>query len=82
MKNRYIFFKKLFPNYLIIFIKDNKYKTMGIDLNLLKYRTLEDISYIIVDEQNKIEIYEAKVNNYPFYLYQEFLLNLIEGIIR
>ena len=82
MKNRYIFFKKLFPNYLIIFIKDNKYKTIGIDMYLLKYRTLEDISYVIVDEQNKIEIYEAKINNYPFYLYQKFLLNLIEGIIR
>lgn len=81
MRNRYIFFKKLFPNYLVIFIKKEKYWTMGIDKKLLKYQKNNDIDYVVINELNKPEIYKGTVNNYDFYVYRDFLLDLIKKII-
>ncbi len=80
MQNRYIFFKRLFPNYLVIFIKNNKYWTIGIDKKIIKYQKNNDIDYVVINDENKVNIIKGKVNNYDFYIYQEFLLDLIKKL--
>ena len=77
MKNRYIFFKRLFKEYVILF--DNN-KSLGIDNILKKYINNNDINYIIIDKDNNIEIIERKVNNYKYYLIRIYLKELVDKI--
>ena len=69
MKNRYLFFKKLFPEYVILFGN----KAIGIDRKLKKYLLNGDINYLIIDANNKIVKYEFKINNYKYYLMRIFI---------
>ena len=77
MKNRYIFFKRLFPNYVVL-LND---KTMGIDKYLKEFIKNNDINYIIVDNDNIIEIKKVENNNYKYYVMRLFLKNLIDKCI-
>ena len=74
MKNRYMFFKRLFKEYVIIF-KDNK--SFKIDKKLIKYIKNGDINYLIVDNDNNFIKYESKKNNYKYYVIKEFLKEII-----
>lgn len=47
--NKYIFFKSIYKDYIIIFEKNNNLKTYGFDKNLIKYKNNNDINYIIID---------------------------------
>ena len=51
MKERYEVIKKLYPNYLILLIKNNKYYTFDEDKLIFNYlkRKLNNINYIILD---------------------------------
>ena len=51
MKERYEVIKKLYPNYLILLIKNNKYYTFDEDKIIFNYlkRKLNNINYIILD---------------------------------
>ena len=69
IKTRYLFLKKLYPNYVIIILKKDKYITFDIDnkiFNLLNnsFNNLDKnyINYLIIDNLNiiKINIY---INN-------------------
>ena len=77
MKNRYIFFKRLFPNYVVL-LND---KTMGIDKYLKEFIKNNDINYIIVDDDNLIEVKKVENNNYKYYVMRLFLKNLIDKCI-
>lgn len=37
MKTRYLFFKKLFPDFVIVFKDKGKYKSLGLDSKLISY---------------------------------------------
>lgn len=77
MKNRYMFYKKLYPYYVIVFIKNNKYRTMGIDKLLIKYLKNKDINYIIIDYKNNIVNKTYQNNKYKKYIIKEFLYYLV-----
>ena len=51
MKERYEVIKKLYQNYLILLIKNNKYYTFDEDKIIFNYlkRKLNNINYIILD---------------------------------
>ena len=88
MKNKYIFFKKLFPNSIILFKIKDKYKVYKNDkllIEYIKFKTTNDlekikINYIIV---NELKIENKKIfknNNYYKYYYQS-KINMILFLI-
>ena len=82
MKERYEVIKKLYPNYLILLIKNNKYYTFGedkliytyINKNLNKY----EINYMILDNLDIIVKKEYENNNYLNYYFKANLINILE----
>jgi len=92
MKNlnrRYVYLKKLYPDYLIVFVnyKKNKvsFETFGFDNLILNYLKLSEldkhsISYIIVDNLEIIEKRSYIYNNY--YRYKKMILvkNLLKKV--
>jgi len=80
MKNRYIYFKTLFPGYAIFFIKDKKYRSMGIDKKLIKYRNTKYLSYIEITNDFEIRKITRKENKYNEYVIKESLLILANNL--
>lgn len=80
MKNRYEFFKKLYPEYVIAFENKNKLKSLGIDKYLLEYIKNKDINYIIVNQENNIEIHSVLSNCYKIYVLKLSLKNLLNQL--
>lgn len=72
MNNRYIFFKRLYNKYIIVFIKNNKYYSMGIDKLMLKYLINSDVNYITIDNKNVVLKYDKDNNKYNEYLMKEY----------
>lgn len=76
MKNKYYFFKRLYKDYVIIFIdKNNNLKSMFMDTHLIKYIKNDDINYISITNDFEINITTRKNNRYYEYLIKEFILN-------
>ncbi len=76
MKNKYYFFKRLYKDYVIIFIdKNNNLKSMFMDTHLIKYIKNNDINYISITNDFEINITTRKNNRYYEYLIKEFILN-------
>ncbi len=42
--NKYLFFKSIYKDYIIIFEKNNNFKTYGFDKKLIKYKNNNDIN--------------------------------------
>ena len=82
MKERYEVIKKLYPNYLILIIKNNKYYTFDEDKIIFNYinRNLNkyEINYIILDNLNIIVKKEYENNNYLNYYFKVNLINILE----
>ena len=78
MINRYLFFKKLFPKYIIFIEKNGKYITFNNENRLNKYAKEGKVNYILVNEKNEIKIFNSSLNRYDEFLIKEYLLNLIE----
>lgn len=80
MKERYEVIKKLYPNYLILLIKNNKYYTFDEDKLIFNYlkRKLNNINYIILDNLDIIVKKEYENNNYLYYYTKYKLINLLE----
>lgn len=76
--NKYIFFKSIYKDYIIIFEKNNNLKTYGFDKNLIKYKINNDINYIIIDNNFNVTFYKSTLNNYYKYYIIEFLLTYWE----
>lgn len=77
MYNRYIFTKKIYPKYLVIIRRKNKYFSFGNDLLILKsinfnnkIEILNDkkINYLILDNLDIIDIRDYIDNQYYRYL--------------
>ena len=74
MKNKYYFFKRLYKDFVIIFIdKDNKMRSYDVDSMLLKYIKNEDISYVIVTNDFVFNVVSRYNNKYYEYLIKELL---------
>ena len=73
--NRYKFLKKMYSNYLVILLKNGKYKSYDSDLDLLKFNYYDlnkirkrHISYIIIDNLKIIDLKKFNDNTYQYYL--------------
>lgn len=73
MKNKYYFYKKLYKDYIIVFNYPNKYKSLGIDANLIKYIGNKDVNYVVIYNDYNVRIVKRKTNNYKKYLIKEYL---------
>ena len=94
LRNRYSFIKKVYPNTLLIFIKNNKYFCIDNDYYIYKYFNndikqlrLNNIDYIIIDNLNIIEKSFNKNNYYNKYykliLIKRFMkVNLYKSLIK
>ena len=82
MKERYEVIKKLYPNYLILLIKNNKYYTFDEDKLIYTYinRNLNkhEINYIILNNLDIIIKKEYENNNYINYYFKVNLINILE----
>lgn len=77
MENRYEFFKRLYKKYVIVFLIDGHYKSMGFDRSLIKYLKNEDISYVLVDSRFNVKVVDVINNKYEEYLLREIFYKLI-----
>ena len=74
MKNKYYFFKRLYKDFVIIFIdKDNKMRSYEVDSILVKYIKNEDISYVSVTNDFVVNVVSRYNNKYYEYLIKELL---------
>ena len=93
MKNRYIFFKRLYKDYLLLFIKKDNLLSFNIDNriisilssssnNILEVLTTNSINYIIVDNLDIIEIKTFTNNSYNLYKKKAYLIAVSNIIIN
>lgn len=93
MKNRYIFFKSLYKDYLLLFTKKDNLLSFNIDNriisilssssnNILEVLTTNSINYIIVDNLDIIEIKTFTNNSYNLYKKKAYLITLSNIIIN
>ncbi len=74
MKNKYYFFKRLYKDFVIIFIdKDNNMRSYEVDSILVKYIKNEDISYVSVTNDFVVDVVSRSNNKYYEYLIKELL---------
>lgn len=77
MKNKYYFFKRLYKDFVIIFIdKDNNMRSYEVDSMLLKYIKNEDISYVMVSNDFVVNVVSRCNNKYYEYLIKELLIKI------
>jgi hypothetical protein len=77
MKNKYYFFKRLYKDFVIIFIdKDNNMRSYEVDNMLLKYIKNEDISYVMVSNDFVVNVVSRCNNKYYEYLIKELLMKI------
>ena len=75
--NKYLFFKSIYKDYIIIFEKNNNLKTYGFDKNLIKYKNNNNINYIIIDNNFNVTFYKSTLNNYYKYYIIEYLFTIL-----
>lgn len=75
--NKYLFFKSIYKDYIILFEKNNNLKTYGFDKNLIKYKNNNDINYIIIDNNFNVTFYKSTLNNYYKYYIIEYLFTML-----
>ena len=80
MKERYNVLKHIYPNYLILLIKNNKYYTFDEDKLIFNYlkRKLNNINYIILDNLDIIVKKEYENNKYLNNYFKINLINILE----
>lgn len=77
MKNKYYFFKRLYKDFVIIFIdKDNNMRSYEVDSILVKYIKNEDISYVSVTNDFVVDVVSRSNNRYYEYLIKELLMKI------
>ena len=84
--SRYLFLKKMYPNYIIFILDKDKLLTYYNDLEIVNYLTLEEvfkkeINYIILFNLD-IKIKKEFYNNHYFYYFKIILINSIINVIK
>ena len=87
MKNRYLFLKRQYVDYLILFYKKGKMTSYSIDKKIFDYITknniiITNVNYIIIDEKNNIDKYEFIDNKYYELLKKYYLSSILNNIIN
>lgn len=79
MKNKYIFFKKLFNKHVIVFVnKNGNYVSVGEDRYLLKYIKKKRVSYVLIDNEFNVKVVDVDNNKYEEYLIKEYFLRVLK----
>ena len=87
--NRYNFTKKVYPDYIILLIRKEKYVTFDIDLKLIDYLEIDEdlsildklhINYIVLDDLEIIDIKKYDDNKYENYCLKMSLNKIIKKI--
>lgn len=80
----------IYPNYLIILIRKDKYYSFDNDKKILEYLNFKNklyilrknsINYLVLDELDIIEMYEYENNKLDKYLYLLYLDKILKMII-
>ena len=82
--NRYVFFKRCYPDYLILINKNNKIKSYNFDKKLLYYLEIENIkkleklniNYLILENISIVKKQSYKYNKYYLY-YKRCRFNIL-----
>ena len=87
MKNRYLFLKRQYSDYLILFYKKGKMTSYSIDKKIFDYITknninIVNVNYIIIDEKNNIDKHEFKNNKYYELLKKYYVNSILNKIIN
>ena len=71
MKNRYLFLKRLYPNFIIIMLSKKEYVTFGMDNMMIKFLNMNSrammvyyINYLIIDNLEIVKKVEFTDNQY------------------
>lgn len=91
MRNRYLFTKDYFKNYLVLIKRGNNYYSYDGDKKILDYIKFNDklsilrklkINFVILDDLEIIGTASYEVNNYYKYLYITYISDILLGIKR
>lgn len=87
MKNRYLFLKRQYIDYLILFYKKGNMTSYSIDKKTFDYIiknniNITNVNYIIIDEKNNIDKYEFIDNKYYELLKKYYLSSILNNIIN
>ena len=75
--NRYSFTKEVYPNYVVLLVKNNRYYSYAKDKRVLEYIGFKNktnilrkkrINYLVLDELDIVEKYEYSSNELDRYL--------------
>ena len=87
--NRYSFTKEVYPNYVVLLVKKNKYYSYSIDRKVLDYIKFKDktyilrkkhINYLVLDELDIVEKYEYSDNQLDRYIYLVNMKKILDEI--
>ena len=87
--NRYSFTKGVYPDYVVLLYKKNKYYTYGKDRKILEYIKFKNktsilrkkkINYLVLDELDIVEKYEYLDNQMDRYLYLINMKKILDEI--
>ena len=87
--NRYSFTKEVYPNYVVLLVKKNKYYSYSIDRKVLDYIKFKDktyilrkkhINYLVLDELDIVEKYEYSNNQLDRYIYLVNMKKILDEI--
>ena len=83
--NRYLFIKRLYPDYVIFLVNKDKLITYNKDLEIVKVIGItnffkQEINYLIIDNLEIKEKKEYTKNNYFYYFKLILLLEIISYI--
>ena len=87
--NRYSFTKEVYPDYVVLLVKKNKYYSYSIDRKVLDYIKFKDktyilrkkhINYLVLDELDIIEKYEYSDSQLDKYIYLVYMKKILDEI--
>ena len=87
--NRYSFTKEVYPDYVVLLVKKNKYYSYSIDRKVLDYIKFKDktyilrkkhINYLVLDELDIVEKYEYSDNQLDRYIYLVNMKKILDEI--
>jgi hypothetical protein len=78
MKNKYLFFKKMYKGYVVMLESKGKLKTFGVDEKIMQ-QGVYDCNYVIVYSDLSIKEFKCNINNYYMYYIKYYLIDLLDN---
>lgn len=81
MQERYEIIKRLYPNYLILILKNGKIKSLSIDNDIMKNFNIKNTNKVILNNLDIEHIYEYESNNYLELYTKIRLINTLKELV-